>query len=266
MERRRARLELAKRLCTLCAGLAGATGAGSRGRSSGDRPAGRAAGRRGALPRSAAGLARGGAGGQRRLGGQRVQALVSDEAAPLAASRPCCAGAGGDRARRQEPRAGESAPGSLPASGWLRRAYNWGRRHGVPSDPPLTLALLAAQGGDGLALRYAQTLKSASPFRLAPDLLRELLARDVPAELVVALAEAAAAAGPLARRILAQRPTSPARPGAGAASWSSWRLPSGASLSLAWRKGWRSMSALPPGQRSCPCLCALSGPCSILAL
>ncbi len=65
---------------------------------------------------------------------------------------------------------------------------------------------------DGLALRYAQTLKSASPFRLAPDRLRELLARDVPAELAVALAEAAAAAGPLARRILAQRPMPSTRP------------------------------------------------------
>jgi hypothetical protein len=103
-------------------------------------------------------------------------------------------------------------PRSLRVDGWLRRAYQWGLRHGVSHEPPLILALLADQDGDALALRYMQTLQTTGPFQLAPDRLRELLAQGLPTDRAVALAEATTAAAPLARRILVRPRMQPVRP------------------------------------------------------
>src|SRR5438552_4194732 len=47
----------------------------------------------------------------------------------------------------------EGPPVALLETGWLKRAYAWGLRSGLPSYPSLTVTLLAGAGGDPLARR-----------------------------------------------------------------------------------------------------------------
>lgn len=92
---------------------------------------------------------------------------------------------------------------------FLRRAFLWGRRFGLPEHPALIAALLMAQRGQMLAGCMVQALRDGHTFGLPVLQLRELLAQDTPAEQVVALAESAAAIEPLATRLRppAERPS-----------------------------------------------------------
>jgi hypothetical protein len=156
----------------------------------------------GALPASPARALLGS--GERAL--PALHTLIADEAAPHA-GRALAAMVLGALARENRDPApqiaasGRGAP-EQSSSFSLHAFFEWGRRAGLPPDPSLAVALLSDPEGEALARRYAETLRSASPFRLAPERLRSLLADGARAATVVALAEAAAAAEPLAARLL----------------------------------------------------------------
>ncbi len=84
---------------------------------------------------------------------------------------------------------------------FVRRAFVWARRAGMPEQPALIASLLALPRGQFLAGCMVQALRDAHTFGLPVAMLRELLADGVPGERVVALAETAAAIEPLATRI-----------------------------------------------------------------
>jgi hypothetical protein len=144
-----------------------------------------------------------------------LRALLADAAAPLSTRALAALTLGAIQMKNEELRNEKIAIENTASQfsilnsqfPWLKRAYRFGLRYGLPNDHPLILMLLADQAGFALARRYAQTRASDSPFDLPPDLLRELLARELPPTQVLALAEAGAEAGALARQILAHRPT-----------------------------------------------------------
>lgn len=103
---------------------------------------------------------------------------------------------------RKLERGAPTAEGS--GSEWLERAHRWGRTFGLPAEPGLITALLAAPDGPKLAHRLLAATGPEEPFRLEPTLLRELLAGGAPTA-VVELAEAMQAATPIAERYLAIR-------------------------------------------------------------
>ncbi|GAB4201056.1 MAG: hypothetical protein OHK0022_22700 [Roseiflexaceae bacterium] len=84
---------------------------------------------------------------------------------------------------------------------FLRRAFVWARRTGLPEQPALIATLLTLPRGQFLAGCMVQALRDGQTFGLPVAILRELLADGIPGERVVALAEAAAAIEPLAARI-----------------------------------------------------------------
>jgi hypothetical protein len=142
-----------------------------------------------------------------------LRALLEDEAAPLATRALAALTLGAIQMQNAEFCILHFAFCILHSQfPWLERAYRWGRRSGMPDDPALLLALLADRAGLALARRYIQATSSHSSFRLPRDLLRQLLGQDTPAAQVVALAEATAEAGALARRIVERRPAPPERP------------------------------------------------------
>lgn len=93
-----------------------------------------------------------------------------------------------------------------------RAAFEWGRGHELPEHPALMAALLHSPDGPTLAHRLLKVLAEAHPLCLPVQTLRELLAAEVPAATVLALAEAAAGAGPLANRLLSRPPLPPQVP------------------------------------------------------
>jgi hypothetical protein len=136
-----------------------------------------------------------------------LHALLGDEAAPLATRALAGLTLGAIEMQNAECKMQNAAFHILIAQfPWLERAYRFGLRAGIPDDPPLVLALLADQAGLTLARRYTQAKASLSPFRLPPDLLYDLLVRGLSATQVLALAEAAVEAGALARQIVDRRP------------------------------------------------------------
>ena len=98
-----------------------------------------------------------------------------------------------------------------PFTGPTARAYLWGRHRGLPLDPALAAALLAGEEGEALAARCLAAVRPDLPFALTPEGLRRLLHRGIPPARVAALAEAVAAAQPLAARLARYREELPAR-------------------------------------------------------
>lgn len=92
-----------------------------------------------------------------------------------------------------------------PVAPWLQRAHAWGKGAGLPPDPALIVALLADPDGLHLARRCIATLRSPSPFRLEPDLLRCLLDRGASPATVVAAAETAADTTALVAQLIGRR-------------------------------------------------------------
>jgi hypothetical protein len=136
-----------------------------------------------------------------------LHALLEDEAAPLVTRALAALTLGAIEMQNAECKMQNAAFHILIAQfPWLERAYRFGLRSGIPDDPPLVLALLADQAGLTLARRYVQAKASLSPFRLPPDLLYDLLVRGLPATQLLALSEAAVEAGALARQIVDRRP------------------------------------------------------------
>jgi hypothetical protein len=154
--------------------------------------------------------------------GQRAQAalaaLLADNTAPLPSRALAALTLGASHsAENQHLRINSSqASGSqflvLGSDLWLRRAYSYGLSNGLTPTPALTAALLAVEEGPSVARRCERALQAAGAFRLAPELLRELLAQGMAPARVTALAEAAAHAEPLAERILRRRAELPERP------------------------------------------------------
>lgn len=89
---------------------------------------------------------------------------------------------------------------------WLRRCFAWGRQHGLPDNPWLLVRFLAAADGAELAQQYAQALQQTRRFRPTHDLLYKLVTDGVAPAQIIALLEALAAAAPLGRRILVDKP------------------------------------------------------------
>ena len=140
-----------------------------------------------------------------------LRVLLDDDTAPTAARALAALTLGAIHGRSSS--AGESTravaiPGDAPG---FQRAYTWGVRFGLPDNPGLAITLLIEEDGTALMQRYRAAMHSDSPFLLPDDTLRELLAQGVAASAVVALAEAAAAAAPLATRVLQRRDNLPDR-------------------------------------------------------
>jgi hypothetical protein len=104
-----------------------------------------------------------------------------------------------------------AAPPRVQRTPWLRRAYMWGVRSGLPSQPPLVAMLLARDDGAAYVARILAALQPGSTFALPVELLRELLDRDVSPERVAALAESAANMDGVARRVARYRDELPNR-------------------------------------------------------
>lgn len=136
-----------------------------------------------------------------------LQCLAEDQSMPRA-GRALAALTLGALDRAGVPHKTRTSP-SPTGDPWLRRAYTWGLRSGLPLEPGLIVTLLVGEAGPDLARRCIAALQPTNPFSLPAELLRELLSERVSPTRVVELAEAAAAAAPLARRIL-QRPSEPA--------------------------------------------------------
>lgn len=146
-----------------------------------------------------------------------LQALIGDTNAPDLARALAALTLGALRFEHEAPRADKAPRGAEQPDTelavldrpFLRRAYLWGRRFGLPEHPALIAALLMAQRGQMLAGCAVQALRDAHTFGLPVVQLRELLALGTPAEQVVALAEATAAVEPLVGRLRlpAERPS-----------------------------------------------------------
>src|SRR5439155_26640532 len=109
-----------------------------------------------------------------------VQAVVEDGNVPVP-GRALAALVLGALCRWSAP--GGAAWGPPVASletGWLKRAYAWGLRAGLPSCAALTVTLLAGAGGDALARRALAAI-GPGPFALPAQMLRDLLDRGAPA-------------------------------------------------------------------------------------
>jgi hypothetical protein len=132
-----------------------------------------------------------------------LQAFCDDAGAPRAA-RALAALLLGAR-RRQSGRPSHGAPVPGLSDPWLRQAYAWGQRDGLPSEPALIVVLLADENGPELARRCARALQSPSPFLPTVMLLRELLAAGESPPSVVRMTETCAAAASLAQQLLAFR-------------------------------------------------------------
>lgn len=127
--------------------------------------------------------------------------LISNDAAPLPGRALAAMVLGNIEINQPEWRQESSQRYLAQAAPAITTAYTWGLQRGLPADPGLFVMLLAERQGTELALRCQAALQPSSRFRLPGALLRTLLAAGHPADQVVALAEAAAEAGPLARRI-----------------------------------------------------------------
>lgn len=90
---------------------------------------------------------------------------------------------------------------TLPTA-WLRRAFAWGRQHGLPPDLWLAVYLLSDPDGDLLLQRYMQSRKASRHFRMSPEVIHTFVVSQMSPGRVVLLVEALVAAEPLARRIL----------------------------------------------------------------
>ena len=104
---------------------------------------------------------------------------------------------------------GTDRPGGLGA--WETRAFAWGTRRGLPSDPALVAALLA--DGDNAAERGLRTVEAGGSLGFSAETLREMLADGLPPAAVVGLAEAARDAETVAERLLSVRRDLPHPPG-----------------------------------------------------
>lgn len=85
---------------------------------------------------------------------------------------------------------------------WLRRAYEWGWRHGLPDEPALTVTFLEQEQGARASHQCSLTL---SRFRLVdfpPQLVRELLADGVGASQVLEIAHAASSLEAIAAQMV----------------------------------------------------------------
>lgn len=96
-------------------------------------------------------------------------------------------------------------PPALAGSEWLRRAYAYGLKSGLPNDPPLTLGLLASEDGAKLAGRYTAIARAPGPFSLPPVMVREMLFAGTPPVTLIDTMEALRTAAPLAERIMDYR-------------------------------------------------------------
>ena len=111
----------------------------------------------------------------------------------------------------------------------VRRAFQWSREHGFPSEAALVAALFANEKpdlnekpnhkesvsddgkGGALAERCLQAVKQDTAFGLPVAMLREMLADGLSSATVTELAEAAQAAEPIAQRLLNVRMELPDR-------------------------------------------------------
>lgn len=106
----------------------------------------------------------------------------------------------------------EDSAAVLPAASRAshKRAYLWGREHGVSREPALAAALLVQEeendgAGGALVPRCLKAVKTESAFGLSAAMLREMLADGLSPTLVTELAEAASAAETIAERLLKVR-------------------------------------------------------------
>jgi hypothetical protein len=176
--------------------------------------------------------ARGGSdGAMRRLLGALVAGALCAEPLPIEPSRAvvACAGGAGPLLRRlladeRAPREGRALAamtlGALRSNDatplsrdpWIRRAYEWGRREGLPADPTTILAILAETNGVALARRFLAARSVASGFHLPESALREMLADGVTGERVTEIVEACAGAAHVAESLLEYRSALPDPP------------------------------------------------------
>ena len=138
--------------------------------------------------------------GERAAGA--LEAALSDTTLPLAGRALAALVLGAIRRHGDE---SQAPPAPVRQDIWMQRAYAWGRARGWPPDPALVVTLLANPDGPALAGRYLAMRAAPGPFALPADLLRGLLARGISPGTVIALAEAAQGATPLAERILDYR-------------------------------------------------------------
>jgi hypothetical protein len=94
---------------------------------------------------------------------------------------------------------------SRSGSEWLRHAYAYGLKSGLPSDPASILGLLAAEDGIKLARRYTAIERVPGPFALPSAIVREMLFAGTPAQALVETAEALQTASSLAERLMDYR-------------------------------------------------------------
>ena len=100
---------------------------------------------------------------------------------------------------------GSEMPPALAGSEWLRRAYAYGLKWGLPNDPSITLGLLASEEGDRLAARYTAIARAPGPFSLPAVMVREMLFAGTPPATLIDTMEALRTATPLAERIMDYR-------------------------------------------------------------
>jgi hypothetical protein len=96
-------------------------------------------------------------------------------------------------------------PPALAGSEWLRRAYTYGLKSGLPNDPPIALGLLASEEGTRLAGRYTAIARAPGPFSMPAVMVRELLFAGTPPAALIDTMEALQTATPLAERIMDYR-------------------------------------------------------------
>jgi hypothetical protein len=95
----------------------------------------------------------------------------------------------------KQPRIGES-------DGWLRRAYYFGLKYGLPPQPIMVARILACQDGLDLAVAYVRECDAAPVFKIKEELGLALLDSGMDASGLISLCRALHAIEPLAERLL----------------------------------------------------------------
>lgn len=130
---------------------------------------------------------------------------LNDADVPLAGHAMAALVLGAIYRQTGDPATKSNLPPLHSASQWLRHAYNYGLRFGLPSDPTIVLGFLSVEDGTKLARRYTAVERAPGPFALPGDTVREMLFTGIHPLALVDVAEALQVATPLAERIMDYR-------------------------------------------------------------